>query len=349
MNSILIKKMSADLNIIRYDNESEEQYGDRLIYCAVVSWARVMVLGKSYTDLNGETEYINADYYNVDIMHIQSRLTQVVQGMLMVIPHSEHWFPKGGSSKFASYIIENLIFCNELSKLNDSRRLTCSPTRKAIFKNRQLILGGIEWKKYNEELLSIGFGRWCLAQNTTENYKEIFNLPDYHYNEYYNDLLSSSMWEENKLIGQYKIFKVETGSFYTNAWKEFISCNLIEGISLLKSTEVNGGYFLARKDNDGIFTARLDQWYYDENEIYRIMYSLDSHNGTPAKFKVKVYYEYVIVHIHSILPNAENRILLMSSWPNRSYDDKYYRVIPLIIWDEIRGVLTGLGIKLEFY
>lgn len=352
MNEDIVKKISSDLNINRYNNESNEKYGNRLIYTALATWARTLVLGKSYTDLADEAKYADISYHNIDIMHIQVRLTQIAYGMLMSMPHSEDWISNIGiqdqCSQLASNIIEKLIFCYEISKLNDARRLTNSPIRYANFTNNQLVLGGEQWKISDKKLISVGLGRWIQKTKYPENYREIFNIPDYSPNIYYNTLLKSAFWKENKLNSQYKIFKIGTNFFYYKAWQDLNISELPQGISLLKNTEVNEGYIIVNRDNNGISTARLDKWYYDENEIYRIMYVLDSYNETPAVFKAKTYDNYVILHCHSRLPNPEMRILLMSSWPERSYNDDFYRIIPKFLWSEIEDMLTNLGIKIKY-
>ncbi|MCF6465582.1 hypothetical protein [Clostridium sp. Cult2] len=352
MNKNIVRKISSDLNINKYNNESNEEYGNRLIYTAFAAWARTLVLGKSYTDLYYEAKYVNANYHNVDIMHIQVRLTQIAYGFLMSIPHSKDWFINSSiedqCSDLASTIIENLIFCYELSKLNDSRRLTNSPIRHANFKNNQLVLGGEQWKISGKKLTSVGLGRWIQTVKLTENYKEIFNIPKYSSDEYYNTLVESAFWKESNLNGRYKIFKVGTNFFYYKAWQDLNISKIPQGISLLKNIEVDGGYILVKKNKDAVSTARLDKWYYDENEIYRIMYVLDSYNETPATFQVEIYDNYVILHCHSKLPNPEMRILLMSSWPKRFYNDIFYRIIPRFLWNDIEDMLVNLGIKIEY-
>lgn len=351
MDDILIRQIATDLNINRYRNESDKEYGNRLIYTALGVWARTLVLGRAYTDLSYETKNINTDYNNVDIMHMQYRLSQIANGMLRTIPHYNEWIGSNTiekhASNLASQIIKNLIFCYELSQLDDIRRVTSSPIRNANFKNNELILGGQQWKIFNESVFCVGLGRWIKSRTAPQNYKEIFNLPNYIHNEYYDTLLDSAFWKEGKPEGKYKIFNTGTGLFYNKAWDSFNISKFPRGISLLKSIDVDGGYLLVNNNGEKILAARLDKWYYEEKEIYRIMYVLDKHNDTPAVFRAKVYDDYVLLHCHSKLPNSEMRILLMSSWPKRFYNDCYYRIIPKFIWEEVKTVLIDLGIEIN--
>ena len=355
----LVSRISTDLKINKYDNETNEEHGNRLIYTALAAWARTLVLGESYADLDNQTENTTIYYHNVDIMHIQSRLTQIAYGMLMTIPHCKTWIANRSShnasievksSHIASEIIKSLIFCYELSPLNNIRRITKSPSKIVTFKKHQLILGGEKWRERDKAIISVGLGRWTKMseERADENYRQIFNLPNYTPDEYYYSLLNSALWKDSNLDGQYKIFKTGTGLFYNKAWVDLNISKLNHGMYLLKSTDIDGGFLLIKKERDKIYTARLDKWYCDENEIYRIMYVLDHHNNTPTIFKAEIHDDYVLLHCHSVLPNSEMRILLMSSWPKRYYDDIYYRIIPKFIWDEIEMVLANLGIKIKY-
>lgn len=68
MSDILIQQISSDLIINKFEGETALDYGNRLIYSALASWARVQIVGKSYTDLNPLND-IEFNYHNVDIMH----------------------------------------------------------------------------------------------------------------------------------------------------------------------------------------------------------------------------------------------------------------------------------------
>ncbi|MFT5872268.1 MAG: hypothetical protein ACI8WT_001198 [Clostridium sp.] len=348
MSNILIEQLCFDLNISKFNTETEEEYGSRLIYSALVSWARVQVLGKSYTDIyNFNDEEL--EYHNVDIMHIQSRLAQVAYGMLNAIPHNSKWNKntdlENCSNELSSSIVNELIFCYELSKLNN-RRLTPSPKRIATFTNNQLVLGGTAWEGKN--LYSVGIGRWLVASAIPIDYKDIMNLSKYPAIEYCKILKNNAVWQVNELNGIYQIFKLGSNSWYSKSWVDLNSNKIPIGLSLLKNMETDGGYFLVKNDDDGVLSAKLDKWYYDEKEIYRIMYSLNSNNKTPAIFKAENYDDHILLKCESGLPNAEMRILLMSSWPQTTYDDVFRRIIPQFLWGNVEKCLNDLGVTIQF-
>lgn len=353
MTDLLTNRIACDLKINRFKNETAQEFGCRLIYSSLATWARNLVLGKSYIDLNNAPDDANFDYHDVDIMHIQIRLKQIAYGLLMILPHSKDWLlDKGVESKsreLASAVIEGLLFCYELSRLNNPRRLTNSPARLADFQNKQLILGGEAWKDSVNKIMTIGFGRWIETKEVTYRYKNIFNISEYSAKGYYEALLVSAFWQKSNLAGRYRIFKIGENYFHNSAWHEFSKKKLHEGVFLLKNMEVNGGYFLVKKDKQGIFTAGLDKWYQDEKEIYRIMYAFNSFHNTPIRFRAVDYDDYIVLYCHNRLPNPEMRILLLSSWPKRWYKDEYYRIIPKFTWIAIKNIFKDLGIEIDVY
>lgn len=348
MNNLLKQQLSADLNISKFSIETEEEYGNRLIYSALVAWARVQVLGRSYTDINSEAD-TELDYHNADVMHIQTRLSQVAYGVLNAIPHRSEWIKNSDfeicSNELSNVIVKHLIFCYELSKVNN-RRLTTSPIKTINFISNQLLVGGTKWK--GEKLYSVGIGRWVTNSVVPVDFQDAFNIPKYSAIEYYKALKTNAIWQENDLDGIYQILKINNAGWYSNTWVDFNKATIPTGVSLLKNMETDGGYFLIKNDVEGILSAKLDKWYYDEKEIYRIIYSLRAFNKTPAIFKAKNNKDHILLHCNSRLPNPEMRILLMSSWPQNVYEDRFKRIIPEFLWDDIEKCLNDLGIIIQF-
>jgi len=346
MSDVLRQRISSDLNVNQFECETEEDYGNRLIYSALVAWARVQILGKSYTDISAENEILT-DYHNIDIMQIQTRLSQVAYAMVSVIKHKNEWMKNNdletASNELASSIIEQLILCYELSKLG-KRRLTISPPKAAVFHDNQLALGGTGW----ENFYSVGVGRWASTISPLVDYKDVFCIPACSCIQYYNMLINNANWIENELNSTYQIFNIGTTGWYSKAWIEFNKSKIPKGVSILKNMETDGGYFLIKNDAEGILSTRLDNWYFDEKEIYRILYSLNAVNKTPAIFKAKNNDDHILLHCNSSLPNAEMRILWMASWPYNTYDDIFKRIIPKFLWCDIEKCFNDLGIVIKF-
>lgn len=345
----LLQQISRDLAIYPYYKETYEEYGNRIIYCALVAWTKVQILGASYTEAS-ETE---KEYPYVSKRYICEKINNIAEGLLETIPHLETWVDvnedQSMKKELSKYILEKLIFCYQIGKTCKTQWLTSSPEQIVSFKNNELLLGGTEWNSNLNGAYSIGLGIWRKKKNQcNSDYKEVFNIPECNLDEYYKALEKNALWQLDKLEDDYEYFSGGSDSWHNKAWKKFNKAYIPNGVSLLRKSEEKYNYILLYCRNEKFLTAKLDEWYYNEKEISRIMYALEYHRDKPAKFKAKRNGEMIELHCHSALPNAENRILLMASWPMRAYNDIYLRQIPACIWEDIEEVLSGLGIQVVF-
>ncbi|MGB5824480.1 MAG: hypothetical protein WBH44_10445 [Proteocatella sp.] len=347
----LVYQIAKDLAIYKCDNETYEKFGNRVIYCALVAWIKVQILGSSYTEI----EQTEKDYPYVSQRYISEVMSPVIEGLLYTIPHSEAWTNINGENldkrDLGKHILEKLIFCYQINLTCKTQWLTSSPERIIYFKNNELILGGTDWNSNMKGAYSVGLGVWRNKKNNHDsNYRETFNIPTYNLKDYYKSLQENALWQLTKLEDEdeYEYFSGETGLWHNRAWRKFNKSYILDGIILIRKFDKKYNYILLCYMDDEFFTAKLDEWYYNEKEISRIMYLLEYHRDKPAQFKAKKNGEMIELYCHSILPDAENRILLMASWPKKTYNNLYLREIPIAIWGDIEDVLSGLGINVIF-
>lgn len=344
----LLQNIAKDLNIYKYENESIEEYGNRIIYCSLSAWAKVQILNSSYIDINKENE----DYPCTSQRYITEKLKRVSEGLIKTIPNTDLWIQgrnlTASNKGISQYIIEQLNFCYQLSKIKN-QYFTAIPERIIYFSNNELILGGTNWNSKLKNAFSVGVGVWRNKRdNHNSNYKEIFNIPQCSLYEYYKSIEKNTLWKLDELDENYEYFCGGKGLWHNKAWNTFNTKYVPQGISLFRKKDSKSNYGLLYHKENEIFTAKLDEWYILENEIYRIMYALEYYREKPAEFKAKRKGEMIQLHCHSNLPNAENRVLLMASWPQKTYDDIFFRNVPETLWKDVEEVLGGLGIKIIF-
>jgi hypothetical protein len=331
----------------KFKSETDEHYGNRLIYSATAAWIRTALLGKSYSDI--EVEH---DECGVDIMHLITRLTPVVSSLISVIPHCENWFVGNNISQKANFcigkIISNMKLCNEIAVLNNRRRLTVTSKRILRFGDISIVLGGVDWQIPNSTITTFGFGRWIQKQSkSSSKLDDELGMPELSAQNWLDKLLKDVLWSNKKLEGDFKLFApgAEFGhmSWLRDSWEVCTTSSLPQGVSLIRNNI--GAYFLIRKSGDIIKSVLLDQWYSKTKELYRIMYALDVKSGKPRCFEATIYEDYVIAHIHSHLPKAEEKLVLLSSWPYKGISDPYRRVIPMPLWPGVKRAIENIGVK----
>ncbi|CAB1252926.1 conserved hypothetical protein [Clostridiaceae bacterium BL-3] len=346
----LILQISRDLRMYPFDGETAEEYGNRVIYCALAAWAKVQILGNSYTEIVNEVE---REYPYVSQRYVNERLKSVANGLVNAIPHLKKWTEvndtRSVKKELSNYIIGKLIFCYQINKTCKTQWLTSSPQRIVYFKNNELILGGVDWNSNLKGACAVGLGEWRNKKQQCEpNYRKVFNIPECNLEEYYRSLEENASWQLDELEDDYEYFSGVNGLWHSKAWRKLNRSYIPNGISLLRRNDQKCNYVLLYHRKGKIFMAKLDEWYYREKEINRIMYALDYYRGKHTIFKAKTNGKIIELHCHSRLPHAETRILLMSSWPKRTYDDIYLREIPVFIWKDIEDMLDGLGIQVLF-
>ena len=336
MISKIRKQIANDLNVIKFTDETEQDYNQRIIYSAAAMWIRSLIYSNYTNDSN---------WSNVDILFVQSNLAKIISKYLEIFTVNIDWLEsdtkkntKNIEMDIANVIIQEMIDTHCISEVHDRK---ISPVARNTFMigNNCLIHG---LNIFDRDIKSVGVSQWKIAE------KEKFAIPkkiiDVKGKDYYEVMESNFEWQETTIDSNFLIFLVGKTRGYSRAWGELEIDTLQNGIFLLKEEHAyTGGYLLLKKNQDKYFVCSLDPWYAETREIYRIMYALNLKNSTPARFRIKEFKEYVILFLPSALPEYENRILLSSSWPYSNYADKFTRIIPIDLWNEIKKMIIEIG------
>ena len=79
MEDRILCAMTADLGISKYENESERQYCNRVLYSAMASWIKAAALDQPITSQQ-------RDYPGVSRRHIFDKCTAIFNEMLKRFP-----------------------------------------------------------------------------------------------------------------------------------------------------------------------------------------------------------------------------------------------------------------------
>lgn len=277
----LVQQISRDLVLYPFENESDEKFGNRIIYSALVSWIKVQLLTSSYTDLSE----VNKEYSKVSKRYISGKINDIIEGFIETIPYLDTWIKQNEDELFKKNLIEYLIkklqFCYQISETLESCWLTISPKQIISFTNNQLVLGGTDWNSNLSNCYSVGLGVWREKKNNFDsNFRDAFGIPKCNLKEYYESLESTAVWKKIKLDDEYEYFSGQTNLWHSKSWKKFNEKYIPIGVSLIrKKFEKNNCKLLLHKDNC-FFTSKLDKQYYiDEKEINRIMYAIEYYRG----------------------------------------------------------------------
>lgn len=341
MKRNLLRKIEADLGLMRFASETDCDYNQRVIYSVAAAWAKTLIWGKSYSDQESTA------YQSVDIMYVQSQLSKVLEAYFNCFEINLDWMDEEAengdrASLLASEIISASIRNQNIAEIH-SRRLSPLLPRYIKYADDLFLLRGNN--QGEKDLFAVGASVWKKAkvgQYDTEFWPIAVNA-----DVYYEMIDTEFQWRREKLTSEYYVFQLESNMAFSKSWKMVEPDQLSEGIHLLKlASEYNGGYVLIKKLEHGYKIISLDPWYIETGEVYRFIYTLKAKNQTPVEFRYQRHKDYILLKSYCPLPNAEKQLLLDTSWPYRTYKDLYYRIIPLFLWNVVEKQLCELGVKL---
>lgn len=345
MKKDLQRQISEDLNIHKFNNESESEFSQRLIYSAAAMWVKTLVYGNSLKDLRDEKVVKFPD-----IMYVQTHLKKVLETYLKCFDVNQDWLEVDKKdemevdSGLAGEIIQEMIYTLEIGKIN-GRELCAVPVKYVKHGRWNKVYGN---RSFSDEICSVGVSQWTMA-NIENSFTDISRIITVDGVNYYNEMVKKFPWKRIELNSTYDIFKVGSLNRYSKCWIQYKSDRLAQGIHLLReSNQFDPGYLLIMKKDEEILVTTLDPWYSKTKEIYRIMYALNEQNGTKAQFRVKDYGEYMVFYYASALPDYENRIIHSLSWPYRDYADNCARIIPSTFWDVVEQLIKSIGVEIMY-
>ncbi|GAU78662.1 hypothetical protein [Fusibacter sp. 3D3] len=346
MKKELQTKVAKDLNINKFQNETENEYNQRLLYSAASLWVKTLIHGSSVKDIKHENMIVYPD-----IMYVQGHLSKVIKAYIRCLEMNLDWIEYQYSDidevamDIARTVMKEMIYTNNIAEIK-SRKMAMVPLQYYSYNDWIQMRGAMNFDK---EVISLGVSQWMQAIST-KNVIEEQRVVNVKGNRYYELIVKNFIWKKASLKASYKIFKEGSVKKYSKCWIPYVREKVTDGIHIIKEvSEFNGGYILVKHDDENVQMSVLDPWYTESYEIYRILYALNVHNGTRAQFKVKDKEEYKILYYASALPAYENKIILSLSWPYSYYGDKYARIIPNFIWHVAEGLLRDLGVDIIFF
>ena len=93
------RKIGCDLNISKYEKETDNEYTQRVIFSASSMWVRTLIYGNNVED--------NSEAYP-DIMYVQSRLAKVINAYLDCMEVNLDWLTEDDADNNVGMRFANL-------------------------------------------------------------------------------------------------------------------------------------------------------------------------------------------------------------------------------------------------
>ena len=339
MNKNMVETMQNDMHLFPYRDESISYYLGRLVYSALSYWIRACIM-----DRTSESNGTKSKAYILDSGK------EVLWGFVECIPECKQWISstdKEIEDRISEMVIDirnKMIFGGELIELNSKRNVILpegkvQPCASGIVR----ILGATN---YGKKCQAVGITRIfedVHAESMNIDFCSIIGI-----DEYILSLYKKAKWFKVDDISNYEIFNSTAKRAPYQSWED--NLNKSRMFHLIRMSLYNDlhEYYLLKFENGEIFICKLEELLAEGKEERRVILGLRKmyQNQMNALYEHKGFV--ILLNLFCRLPLREERILETYCWPERSFDDKLNYVVPIKIWDEIKGLLeNGLGIRLK--
>lgn len=332
MHSQLIDDIAFDLRIKKYESERIELYNSRVIYSAMSSWMKHILLDHTIEEDKMELKTKNYHY---------RRSNEILIEFVNLFPEIHNWLYFKNRDPI-HIIRDRLISANELVESNLEGDITIAPPQKiSITSNttRLIDLSGEHWKfKY------VGVTKIINEESTYKSdhlSKDSLDIVD----EFTNRLYYSELLEFNF---DYELFNPLKKSNNDKDWLGRGS--LKSGINLIRKKtafENLWDYVLIINDSNKYYQYTLIDELIKQGFHIRIMLGIRKLYKSPIKAKFNIKNQIVVLHLGMKLPKFEQSILTTYSWPRRNIEDNWSFIVPIELWDMMFEMLQTLGFEME--
>ena len=330
MDDKILTAMASDMKIIKFTDESDSQYCNRILYSAIACWIKTVAADKMLG---------SGDDSGVSRHHILNRCTQILNELLLRYPTSRSWFlPEIDLDSPISLIRSRLIRHGDILNVGF---------------NTNLILA-------KEEAVPI-----CESFAT---HKGVLLSPQTHYSgiavigsplplnvpylimqdsvSWFNEYIQSAWWEKcscfDENIQYYNAEKKSRNNY--SGWQS-LKPMPTNGIILARRTVNNAEYeYFLLKEKSGIqFIHRIDHFLQEIGEYRKFMFALRSLADNKIPCQISIHGDHVLLKIWVYLPQNELNFLESYAWPHNSVSDVLEWDMQLNIWSYIRPHFEAVG------
>lgn len=336
MDKQLEATMRLDMQILKYQGESQMNYEGRLIYSGIAEWIRYIIL-----DETGLSEGVQSKAY------VLRRVRSLIDNFVKSVPSAKDWLipDKGDEDNISdtiSSIRDAMTVSGELLEVDENNNLELPLFQTITLNDNCSRITGLN----HEKIISryVGISR-IIPSVDSDNGTYIWNtLP---VDEMLLNIFNSAKFTECSNVEDYEFFNPLSKKIPSNSWSTHPIRE--QGHLLARNSSFNGlhEYFAFIHEKDSYSYYKFPDVMNKEKEERRVLLGLRYEYQNP----MVAYYEdkdsVVLLHLHCRLPLSIEGIIKTFSWPLHNISDFQNFVIPIYLWNNIKNLLEcDLGILL---
>jgi hypothetical protein len=332
INELLIA-MSKDMNIPRYQNESEESFAYRLCYSALGQWCLSTALN-SVGGVVGTTKHNQTIVLNELLLRYKEMFPLISERFIDI---------SNQQTNFAVSIRRIYEETGYLLTDSENHNLIANYGRTIKIGNKFLFFGFT-----NEKREVNGLGIFANLTEYLIDLNEFLIRDSLTSEEYFFARFDPiDFYERDIDLSELEFFNPKSSNVPSMSWNKKLETDC----TVARKTELGPFYRIMKIAEEIQFADEPIEPQSDSFTSYeyrRLYFAMKAHYGKPLKATVKKLDElYSKIRLGGHLPNREYYLLLLLSWPERNAFDKVSFIIRNDLLNDATDVLADIGIKIE--
>lgn len=333
MKNELLKAMSVDMNIPRFQNESAESFIYRLCYSALGQWC--LSTAKNATGVSVGTTKNNQ---TIVLNNLLMRYTELFHDI------SEKFVDTSNQQNNISVFIRKVYEETGYLLTDGYNHNRLANFGRSIKIGNQVLFFGLPQEPYTVN----GLGVFSSPSEYVVTVKDFLIRDNLTCEEYFQAQFDQiDFYDRDIDIQELEFFNPLSNNVPSQSWNK----NLETDCSVARKTET-GPFYRVMRTPEGIqfadepVEAQSDSFI--SHEYRRLYFAMKAHYGSPLKTTIsKLDSGYSKIRIGGYLPYREYYFLLLLAWPEHTAFDKVNFIIRNSLLGELHTVLEHIGIEIK--
>ena len=332
MNDLLYA-MSNDMNIPRYQNESDESFIYRLCYSALGQWCLSTAMNSTGGTV-GTTKHNQTIVLNDLLSRYNELLPQIAERFVE---------PSNQQTNF-SVRVRRIYEETGYLLIDNNNRNRIANYGRTIRTDNKFLFFGLPCGTHEIN----GLGVFSSPTEYMVDMKEFLIRDCLSSESYFSSRFDTiDFYERDIDLSELEFFNPKSSNVPSMSWSKSIETDC----TIARKTETGPFYRTMRINNNIQFADEPIEQQSDAFTSYeyrRLYFALKAHYGNPLKASViKLDGLYSKIRIGGHLPNREFYLLLLLSWPERNAFDKVNFIIKNDLLDSAIEALTDIGVEIK--
>lgn len=336
MNSELVTRISNDLKIFQFQNESYDQYISRVLYSSIALWMKTITLDGATTS--------NYQKHSISKNHFHSRGDFILDNLLEFFPKKKSWYEndKNTDEHPINFIRARLLRTQDILQIGNENRVSLSPSKDIQINEFLLKVYGLP-----VDIVEFSSGLSILKKSFVNNFKteNLFDVVSF-VEKYFGAIQFEK--DEWSLEKEYFDPFIKTDTLYQSWVSKKPKCSVYFSRIPDKFDSTKNKYFIEKSVYDIQYSHKINNAIIDMNLLNKYLVALRHKYENPITVTIEKYVDHFILkrYVKSFY-GREETFIQSFGWPIESLYDNLNWCFPIEFYDDIVKISEHLLFEMK--